>query len=166
MPLPGLSFGPGAVLPLMIRTRATCSVVNNTPRNESPPSVGVHGLPDAHGALKMPREFRYGEPQGAERIEGGGIGRVESGDALLDEGYVGSDIHWHRRGRVRIADRRLGQPVSQSSKRRSASVLEDDEWGRRSGAAGGSPTIPVDLTVAGSRRTTIALVGIAESGAK
>src|SRR6266567_9614191 len=33
----GLSFGPRAVLPLMIRTRATCSVVNATPTNENPP---------------------------------------------------------------------------------------------------------------------------------
>ncbi len=38
----------------------------------------------------MPREFRYEEPQGAERIEGGGIGRVESGEALLDEGTLGA----------------------------------------------------------------------------
>jgi hypothetical protein len=39
---------------LMIRTGATCSVVNNTLRNESPPSVGVHESPEAHGAAWHP----------------------------------------------------------------------------------------------------------------
>ncbi len=45
MPSTGLSLGPSAVLPLTIRTLATCSVVNATPRHESPPLVGVHGVP-------------------------------------------------------------------------------------------------------------------------